>query len=217
MQGLWATRRPARVNLNAIPPGSAAAAAALASSPNKTPPSLEKSTPLADTLVEDPPAPSTSTAPLSTSTPTPSSDQHSNGKRKSRIADGASASTSKRLKSTSTTKEKDYTPPTARLSDLGGVQACVEKMLELVAMPITHPEVYIHTGVQPPRGVLLHGPPGCGKTLFAHAIAGVCTRIVQYIWLFPLLISPFRNWVSPSSVSRRLRSSLGCQVNLRRR
>ena len=68
---------------------------------------------------------------------------------------------------------KDYNPPSTRLSDLGGIDTCIEKILELVAMPLCHPEIYLHTGVQPPRGVLLHGPPGCGKTMLANAIAGV--------------------------------------------
>lgn len=67
----------------------------------------------------------------------------------------------------------NYAPPTSRLADLGGVDACIESMLELVALPLTHPEVYLHTGVRPPRGVLLVGPPGCGKTMLAGAIAGV--------------------------------------------
>ncbi|CAJ0642358.1 4794_t:CDS:10 [Entrophospora sp. SA101] len=62
--------------------------------------------------------------------------------------------------------------PNARLSDLGGIDSCIEEVLELIAMPLAHPEIYLHTGVQPPRGILLHGPPGCGKTLLANAIAG---------------------------------------------
>ncbi|KAL1926328.1 hypothetical protein VTP01DRAFT_5849 [Rhizomucor pusillus] len=78
--------------------------------------------------------------------------------------------------------------PSARLSDLGGIDHCVEEIMELIAMPLAHPEVYIHTGVQPPRGVLLHGPPGCGKTKLAHAIAGE-------------LGVPFLNISAPSIVS----------------
>ncbi|TIC70899.1 AAA-domain-containing protein [Wallemia mellicola] len=94
------------------------------------------------------------------------------GQSKKRKKTSKEVSTKRARPTTSSHKNVDKTPPTARLADLGGVSECVERMLELVAMPLSHPEVYLHTGVQPPRGVLLHGPPGCGKTLLANAIAG---------------------------------------------
>ncbi|KAH9068207.1 P-loop containing nucleoside triphosphate hydrolase protein [Lactarius deliciosus] len=94
----------------------------------------------------------------------------SSNKRKPRTTRGEEGTKRSRVAAGGIAKE--YIPPTVRLADLGGMDPCIEKVLELVAMPLTHPEVYLHTGVQPPRGVLLHGPSGCGKTLLANAIGG---------------------------------------------
>jgi ribosome biogenesis ATPase len=62
--------------------------------------------------------------------------------------------------------------PSARYSDLGGIEGVLQEVRELIEYPLLHPEIYAHLGTEPPRGVLLHGPPGCGKTLLANAIAG---------------------------------------------
>ena len=59
-------------------------------------------------------------------------------------------------------------------SDLGGLSREVERMREVVELPIKHPELFERLGIQPPRGVLLSGPPGTGKTLLARAVAREC-------------------------------------------
>ena len=167
MQGLWSAHRKAKINLNATSaPGSSSA------TPAHTP-ATEEPTPLATPPTERVVADAAPAAGPDADAPPNSEARSAKRKVRSSRANGEESSKRPKLGGHSGAIAKDYTPPTTRLSDLGGVDACVEKMLELVAMPLCHPEIYIHTGVQPPRGVLLHGPPGCGKTLLAHAIGGV--------------------------------------------
>ncbi|KAJ3610691.1 hypothetical protein NHX12_022783, partial [Muraenolepis orangiensis] len=61
--------------------------------------------------------------------------------------------------------------PTLKFEDVGGNEDTLAEVCKLL-IHMRHPEVYQQLGVVPPRGFLLHGPPGCGKTLLAQAIAG---------------------------------------------
>ena len=56
--------------------------------------------------------------------------------------------------------------------DLGGLKGEVQKIREMVELPMRHPELFEQIGVEAPKGVLLQGPPGTGKTLLARAVAG---------------------------------------------
>ena len=56
--------------------------------------------------------------------------------------------------------------------DIGALRGEIARIREMVELPLKHPRVFTRLGIDPPRGVLLHGPPGCGKTLIARAVAG---------------------------------------------
>ncbi|MEN3035251.1 MAG: CDC48 family AAA ATPase [Candidatus Methanosuratincola sp.] len=61
--------------------------------------------------------------------------------------------------------------PRVTYEDVGGLKDAIEKVREMVELPLKHPELFKRLGIDPPKGVLLYGPPGCGKTLLAKAVA----------------------------------------------
>jgi len=61
--------------------------------------------------------------------------------------------------------------PRTTYEDIGGLQEEIQRLREMVELPMRHPEIFQRLGIDPPKGVLLHGPPGCGKTLLARAVA----------------------------------------------
>lgn len=112
------------------------------------------SKPQTTTATTEPNGTETTPAPTSTST-------------KKRQHKGESQSSKRRRAET-----VDRSPPThVSLTDLGGLDEVIEDLGDLVILPMTRPQVYLSSNVQPPRGVLLHGPPGCGKTMIANAFA----------------------------------------------
>merc|ERR1711892_1655902 len=74
----------------------------------------------------------------------------------------------------SASRETVVEVPTVTWNDVGGLENVKRELQELVQYPVEHPEKFLKFGMMPSRGVLFYGPPGCGKTLLAKAIANEC-------------------------------------------
>jgi transitional endoplasmic reticulum ATPase len=61
--------------------------------------------------------------------------------------------------------------PDVGWEDVGGLEAVKQRLVEAVEWPLEHPDLFAQAGIRPPKGILLSGPPGCGKTLLAKAVA----------------------------------------------
>ncbi|MEM0217265.1 MAG: CDC48 family AAA ATPase [Candidatus Nezhaarchaeales archaeon] len=80
--------------------------------------------------------------------------------------------------------------PRVTYEDIGGLKDAIQKIREMVELPLRHPELFQRLGIEPPKGVLLYGPPGCGKTLLAKAVANE-TNAQFYAISGPEIMSKF--------------------------
>jgi len=71
-------------------------------------------------------------------------------------------------------RETSVEVPNVTWDDVGGLENVKRELQELVQYPVEHPEKFLKFGMTPSKGVLFYGPPGCGKTLLAKAIANEC-------------------------------------------
>ncbi|MEM1893763.1 MAG: CDC48 family AAA ATPase [Candidatus Anstonellales archaeon] len=93
----------------------------------------------------------------------------------------------------SSTKEIEGIPRVT-YDDIGGLDDAIQKIREMVELPLKHPELFQRLGITPPKGVLLYGPPGTGKTLLAQAVANE-TNAAFYHIAGPEIVS---KWVGES-------------------
>ncbi|XP_070772102.1 nuclear valosin-containing protein-like [Enoplosus armatus] len=97
--------------------------------------------------------------------------EKSHKKSKKRTKTSTETTESRTLNKKAKSKSPELQFPTLKFEDVGGNEETLTDVCKLL-IHVRHPEVYQQLGMVPPRGFLLHGPPGCGKTLLAQAVAG---------------------------------------------
>ncbi len=80
--------------------------------------------------------------------------------------------------------------PIVTYEDIGGLHGEIQRIREMVELPLRHPELFQRLGIEPPKGIFLYGPPGCGKTLVAKAVASESDANF-YVISGPEIISKF--------------------------
>ncbi|MFW6263748.1 MAG: AAA family ATPase, partial [Thermotogota bacterium] len=68
-------------------------------------------------------------------------------------------------------KDENRNIPLVSFSDIGGIDDVIQSIREVIELPLKRPELFRYMGIKPHKGILLYGPPGCGKTMIAKAIA----------------------------------------------
>src|SRR4029079_1922087 len=71
--------------------------------------------------------------------------------------------------------------PDIQYEDIGGLKSQIEQIRDAVELPFLHPDLFREHGLKPPKGILLYGPPGCGKTLIAKAVANSLAKKVAEV------------------------------------
>ena len=79
--------------------------------------------------------------------------------------------------------------PSVTFDDLGGLDKTISELREMIEWPLDYDDVFNFLGVKPPRGILISGPPGTGKTQLALAVAGANPDIPLYKLNAPEIVS----------------------------
>ncbi|WP_235432552.1 proteasome ATPase [Nostocoides japonicum] len=92
--------------------------------------------------------------------------------------------------------------PDIAYEDIGGLRGQIEAIRDAVELPYLHPDLFVEHALKPPKGVLLYGPPGCGKTMIAKAVAASLARQVAERQGKPLAKSFFLNIKGPELLNK---------------